>query len=73
MAEEQSRIRPGDTLRKPANAASHRFGRSARWLWGKVKTPGFPQPIYIDGSPSFIDREIDEYLAANATNEKIAA
>lgn len=73
-AEAENRVRPGDSLIKPAECARQRFGRSARWLWGKIKTaPGFPQPVYIDGSPSFISREIDEYLARCVSGEKIAA
>jgi predicted DNA-binding transcriptional regulator AlpA len=72
-AEAKSRILPGDSLIKPADCARQRFGRSARWLWGKLKSPGFPKPVYIDGSPSFISREIDEYLARCASGEKAAA
>jgi hypothetical protein len=72
-AEATPRIRPGDTVRKFAAGIRERFGHSARWGWGKLKSsPGFPQPVYIDGSPHLIDREIDEYLARCA-GEKIAA
>lgn len=70
--EQQERIRPGDSVIKFAECARVRFGHSTRWLWGKVKTAGFPQPIHIDGSPHFISREIDEFLARCAS-EKAAA
>ena len=69
---DNKRIRPGDSLIKFSEAARARFGHSPRWLWGKVKTPGFPQPIHLHGSPHFISREIDEFLARCA-GEKVAA
>ena len=71
MEAEKPRIRPGDSLIKFSEAARSRFGHSSRWLWGKIKQPGFPQPIELDGQKHFISREIDEYLARCA--EKIAA
>lgn len=73
-SEAKTRICPGDSLIKPADCARQRFGRSARWIWLKLKTdPTFPRPVYLDGkSPSFISREIDEYLTRCA-GEKAAA
>lgn len=68
--EATSRVRPGDTVIKFSDCARQRFGHSARWLWGKVKQPGFPKPIDLDGSPHFINREIDEYLSACASGTK---
>ena len=66
-------IHPGDSVRPFASACRERFHRSTRWGWYKVKNAaGFPRPIYIDGSPHLIDREIDEYLASCPT-EKVAA
>lgn len=62
--EVKPRILPGDTVRKFADACRERFGHSPRWGWGKLKDdPAFPRPIYIDGSPHLVDREIDQYLA----------
>jgi predicted DNA-binding transcriptional regulator AlpA len=72
MEEAKPRILPGDAVIKFANCARVKFDHSTRWLWGKIKTPGFPQPIYIEGSPHFIVREIDEYLSRCA-GEKVAA
>jgi hypothetical protein len=40
-AEATPRIRPGDTVRKFAAGIRERFGHSARWGWGKLKSsPG---------------------------------
>jgi predicted DNA-binding transcriptional regulator AlpA len=56
------RFRDGDRLIKMSTCAKEKFGRSQRWMWLKLKSPGFPQPVYIDGSPSLIEREVDEYI-----------
>jgi len=73
--ENTPRIQPGDSLIKFSDAARQRFGHSSRWLWLKIKQPGFPQPIRLDGQPHFVSREIDEYLAriASGKSSKAAA
>lgn len=71
-AVEHSRIRPGDSLIKFSEAARSRFGHSSRWLWEKIKKADFPKPIAVEGSPHFINREIDEYLARCASQKQAA-
>jgi hypothetical protein len=69
--EAKPRIRPGDTVSKFADACRVRFKHTPRWGWTKLKDdPDFPRPIYLDGSPHLIDREIDEYLASRPTERR---
>jgi predicted DNA-binding transcriptional regulator AlpA len=72
METQEKRWRTGDKALKFTTTAKDKFDKSTRWLWGKIKTPGFPQPFYIEGSPHFIEREVDEFLARCA-GEKAAA
>lgn len=56
---------PSDELRSPSTVAK-RFDRSLPWVWLKVKNdPKFPKPVYHDGIPFFIEREIGDYITKN--------
>jgi hypothetical protein len=71
MEPQEKRWRPGDRALKFSTVAKDKFDKSPRWLWAKIKTPGVPQPFYIDSSPHFIEREVDAFLSLCA--EKVAA
>ena len=48
-----------------------KFDKKPNWLWKRVRGGAdFPQPIYLDGRPLFIEGELDAYLQKKA-NEAV--
>lgn len=70
---EDSRVQPGDRFLKPSTVWD-RLDHGKTWLWLKVKQGAenglFPQPIYLEGHPYFIERELDAYIARSATSAR---
>jgi predicted DNA-binding transcriptional regulator AlpA len=46
--------------------ACQKLAREKSWLWDRVRNdPAFPKPIYLGGSPVFLEAEIDKYILSH--------
>ena len=62
-------IPPGARLLTPTKTCD-KFSKGPNWLWKRVRTdPDFPQPIYLDSRPHFLEGELDTYIAKKANED----